>query len=109
MTMGKLSKKAKKNSLDEPAAVKEVKVETKPLVEAVADLPAAAAAAGDNGVAEKKKKKKAAKKGNKENAEWSKHTTIAAGRQPARNLQRIKTDYINKCSDGSIEANLLAI
>ena len=106
--MGKLSKKAKKNSLDEPAAVKEVKVETKPLVEAVADLPAAAAAAGDNGVAEKKKKKKA-KKGNKENAEWSKHTTIAAGRQPARNLQRIKTDYINKCSDGSIEANLLAI
>ena len=82
--MGKLSKKAKKNSLDEPAAVKEVKVETKPLVEAVADLPAAAAAAGDNGVAEKKKKKKAAKKGNKENAEWSKHTTIAAGRQPAR-------------------------
>ena len=109
MTMGKLSKKAKKNSLDEPAAVKEVKVETKPLVEAVADLPAAAAGAGDNGVAEKKKKKKAAKKGNKENAEWSKHTTIAAGRQPARNLQRIKTDYINNCSDGSIEANLLAI
>jgi len=68
MTMGKKDKKGKKSLSVPTKEVNEVEIKPREEVLKVEDQPLVEG--------EKKKKKKKAKKGNKENAEWSKHTTI---------------------------------